>query len=68
MMSILKNKIKELRQINNLSQDELATKVSVRRETISRLEAYKYNPSLTLAIEIAKVFKLPIEDIFYYVD
>lgn len=68
MMSILKNKIKELRQINNLSQDELATKVSVRRETISRLEACKYNPSLTLAIDIAKVFKLPIEDIFYYVD
>lgn len=68
MMSVLKNKIKELRQINDLSQDDLATKVCVRRETISRLEAYKYNPSLKLAMDIAKVFKLPIEDIFYYED
>lgn len=67
-MSILKNKIKELRQINNLSQDELAAIVSVRRETISRLEAYKYNPSLILAMDIAKVFNLTIEDIFYYED
>lgn len=49
-----------------MSQDDLANKVGVRRETIGRLEAGKYNPSLKLAYDIAKVFKVAIEEIFWF--
>ena len=47
-----------------MKQEELAAKVGVRRETISNLEKGKYNPSLVLAWNIAKVFDVPIEKIF----
>ena len=47
-----------------MKQEELAAKVGVRRETISNLEKGKYNPSLVLAWNIAKVFNVPIEKIF----
>jgi Predicted transcriptional regulators len=50
----------------NLTQEELAEKVDVRRETIIRLEAGKYNPSLKLAIDISRVLNVPIEDIFVF--
>jgi len=59
-----KNKIKELRAKYNLTQDELAEKVGVRRETIVFLEQNKYNPSLKLAHNIAKVLKTKIDDLF----
>lgn len=52
----------------NLTQDELAKKVGVRRETIVFLEKNKYNPSLKLAYDIARVFESKIEDIFIYED
>ena len=61
----MKNRIKELRAINNLTQNDLAEKVGVRRETIVFLEKGKYNPSLQLAYDISKVFNLTIEDIFF---
>ena len=57
-------KIKELRAKEGLTQIELAQKVGVRRETIVFLEKGKYNPSLKLAHDIAKVFKLRIEEVF----
>mgnify|MGYP003627442978 FL=1 len=57
-------RIKELRAKENLTQIELAQKVGVRRETIVFLEKGKYNPSLKLAHDIAKVFKLRIEEVF----
>lgn len=60
------NKIKELRAKYNLTQDELAKKVSVRRETIVFLEQGKYNPSLKLAHDIAKVLHVKIEDLFFF--
>lgn len=60
------NNIKDLRQENNLTQEELANKVGVRRETIVFLEQGKYNPSLQLAYNIAQVFKKKIEDIFNF--
>lgn len=47
-----------------MKQEELAAKVGVRRETISNLEKGKYNPSLVLAWNIAKVFNVPIEKVF----
>jgi putative transcriptional regulator len=62
------NRIRELRAKLNLSQLELAQKVGVRRETIVFLEKGKYNPSLRLAHDIARVFQLPIEEIFFFAD
>jgi putative transcriptional regulator len=58
------NRIRELRARHNLTQSDLARKVGVRRETIVFLEQNKYNPSLKLAFDIAKVFGLTIEEVF----
>ena len=58
------NRIRELRARDNLTQSDLARKVGVRRETIVFLEQNKYNPSLKLAYDIAKVFNLSIEEVF----
>jgi putative transcriptional regulator len=64
----MKNRIKELRARDNLTQLELAKKVNVRRETIVFLEKGKYNPSLKLAYDIARTFGLPIEEVFLFDD
>lgn len=61
-------KIKEYRAKHNMKQDELAALVGVRRETIGHLENGKYNPSLKLAIDIAKVFNVTVEELFKMVD
>jgi putative transcriptional regulator len=60
----MNNCIKELRARHNLTQNDLAKKVNVRRETILFIEKGKYNPSLKLAYEIAKALKSTIEDVF----
>lgn len=60
----MKNKIKVERAINNLTQEELAKKVSVSRQTINAMEANKYVPSTVLAIKIAKIFNKSVEEIF----
>lgn len=65
---MLRTRIHELRREKGLSQAELAFLVGVRRETIVYLESGKYNPSLKLAMDIAKVFELPVEDIFSFED
>ncbi len=67
-MAILKTKLKEYRAKANMKQDELAAKVNVRRETIIRLEKGQYNPSLKLAMDIAKVFGVTVEDLFFFED
>jgi putative transcriptional regulator len=61
-----KTRIKELRARYDLTQDDLAKKVGVRRETILYLEKGKYNPSLELAHRIAQVLKTSIDDIFIF--
>ena len=61
---IIRTKIKEYRAKYNMKQEELAALVGVRRETIGHLENGKYNPSLKLALDIAKVFHAAVEDIF----
>ena len=61
---MISNRIKEFRARNNMSQEDLANAVGVRRETIGNLENGKYNPSLVLAWNIAKVFGVTIEEIF----
>ena len=64
----LKTRIRELRARDRLSQEELAQKVGVRRETIGNLENGRYNPSLKLAMDIAQVFGATVEDIFTFED
>ncbi len=67
-MSILKTRLHELRKERNMQQSELAKLVGVRRETIGNLENGRYNPSLKLAMDIAKVFDTTVEDIFTFED
>ena len=62
----MNNRIREFRARYNLTQEDLAKKVNVRRETIVFLEKNKYNPSLKLAYEIARVFETRIEEIFIF--
>jgi putative transcriptional regulator len=62
----MNNRIKELRQKIGLTQEELAAKVGVRRETIVFLEQGKYNPSLKLAYDVAKALKTKIDDLFKF--
>ena len=64
----LTTKIREYRVRDKLSQEELAQKVGVRRETIGNLENGKYNPSLKLAMDIAKVFGCTVEELFFFED
>jgi putative transcriptional regulator len=64
----MRTRIKELREQQGLTQEALARQVEVTRQTILFLEKGKYNPSLRLAYKIAQVFKLPIEDIFFFED
>lgn len=63
-----KTRIKELRARYDLTQDDLAKKVGVRRETILYLEKGKYNPSLELAHRIAQILKTTIDAIFIFED
>lgn len=65
---MLKTRIRELRARDGINQGELANLVGVRRETIGNLENGKYNPSLKLAMDIAKVFGETVEEIFFYED
>ena len=63
---ILKNRIEELRTKNEITQEELALKMEVSRQTISSLENGKYNPSIFLAYKLSKFFGMPIEDLFIF--
>lgn len=65
-MAKLRTNIHALRKQRGMQQAELAALVGVRRETIGHLENGKYNPSLKLAIDIAKVFGQPVEQIFFF--
>ncbi len=62
----MQNKIRELRIKQNLTQEDLAKKVGVRRETIVFLEQGKYNPSLGLAHDVARVLRSKIDDLFLF--
>ena len=64
----LTTRIREYRLRDRMSQEELAQRVGVRRETIGNLENGKYNPSLKLAMDIAHVFGCTVEDIFFFED
>jgi len=64
----MRTRIKELRARHNLTQDDLAKKVGVRRETILYMEKGKYNPSLKLAYDVAKALKTTIYELFLFDD
>ena len=64
----LSTKLKEYREAKGLKQADLAELVGVRRETIVNLEKGKYNPSLKLAMDIAKVFHTTVEEMFFFDD
>ena len=67
-MPILKTRMHEFRNAMNMQQSELAERVGVRRETIGKLENGRYNPSLKLAMDIAKVFGKTVEEVFEFQD
>jgi len=65
---MMQTRIKELRARHNLTQEDLAKEVGVRRETVLYLEKGKYNPSLKLAHDVAKALKTTIDDLFIFDD
>ncbi|WP_035291080.1 MULTISPECIES: helix-turn-helix transcriptional regulator [Clostridiaceae] len=67
-MTILKTNIKEFREKANMKQSQLADLVGVRRETIVHLENGKYNPSLKLAMDIAKIFNTSVDKLFEFIE
>jgi putative transcriptional regulator len=64
----LKNRLEEIRKARGIKQEELAEILGVSRQTIGSLENERYNPSILLALKIAKYFELNVEDIFIYED
>jgi putative transcriptional regulator len=60
----MKNRLRELRAAKDWSQGALAEKLGVSRQTINAIETEKYDPSLPLAIRIARLFRQAVEDIF----
>ena len=62
----MKNKIKEFRKKLAISQDYLAKRCDVSRQTINAIENDRYDPELKLAFKISKVFKKKVDDIFEY--
>ena len=62
----MKTRIKELRARYDMTQEDLATRVGVRRETIGFLEKGKYNPSLKLAFKVARCLQTSIDELFIF--
>lgn len=65
-MSTISSTVAQLRKVKGITQEELADKVGVTRQTIIAIEKGNYTPSLLLAFKIASVFKLSIESVFTY--
>jgi putative transcriptional regulator len=62
----MRNKVKELRKIQKLTQEELAELIGISRQAINAIEKEKFDPSLPTAFKMAKLFKTSIEDLFMY--
>jgi putative transcriptional regulator len=63
----IRNNIRRLRfEANEMTQAQLAEKVGVTRQTLNAIEAAKYSPTLELAFKIAKVFHVPLDEVFKY--
>ena len=64
---LIRNRIRDLReQAGGMTQQELADAVGITRQTVNAIEANKYSPSLEVAFEISRVFKVPLEEVFQY--
>jgi putative transcriptional regulator len=64
---LIRNRIRDLReQAGGMTQQELADAVGITRQTVNAIEANKYSPSLEVAFEIARVFEVPLEQVFHY--
>ena len=63
---MLKNNLKEIRQKNGFTQEELGTDVGVSRQTIISVERYRYKPTLELAMKLAEKLNIKIEKLFYF--
>ncbi len=63
---MLKNNLKEIRQKNGFTQEELGTDVGVSRQTIISIERYRYKPTLELAMKLAEKLNIKIEKLFYF--
>ena len=64
----MKNIIKELRKTRNLTQDDLAKELNVSRQTINAIENEKYNPTLELALRLARFLEIAVEELFILSD
>jgi len=64
----MQNKLKDLRQKRQVSQNALAEALFVSRQTINSIENGKFDPSLTLAIKLTRFFEVPLDEIFIYED
>ncbi len=62
----MKNRLRVYRTMTNLTQDELAEKLGITRQTVIAIEKERYDPSLELAFKMSKFFRVSIEDIFQY--
>lgn len=62
----MKNRLEQFRKQNDLTQEELADRLEVSRQTIISLESGRYNPSILLAFRIARLFGVNVEDVFIY--
>ena len=62
----MKNRLEEFRTARGMKQDELATVMKVSRQTISSLENGRYNPSILLAMKLARYFGVTVEEMFIY--
>lgn len=62
----MKNRIRELRNLKDLTQEDLAEIIGVSRQTINAIEKEKFDPSLPTAFKMAILFQLPIEEIFHF--
>lgn len=60
----MKNRLRELRKEKGMTQDELAKALKVSRQTINAIENEKYNPTLELAMKLARYIKIPVEQLF----
>lgn len=66
MSNLVKNQIRALREQLGLTQDDLAKRLGVTRQTVNAIENDKYNPTLPLAFKLARLFGQPVEVIFQY--
>lgn len=67
MKPLIRNNIRDLRATHGLTQQDLADRIHVTRQTVNAIELDKYSPSLEVAFRIAQVFDVPLDQVFQYV-